>query len=93
MWLFWHLARSRNPHLHIVNCGFSNFGNLQNSLHYTIFMGGVALLASALKFKIQNSRFKIQNLRKVLSDVRQDFCIIAKIFYSIINSSVVSFGT
>ena len=74
MWLFWHLARSRNPHLHIVNCGFSNFGNLQNSLHYTIFMGGVALLKS-----LPNKTEELES-----SSV---------LFYFIINSSVVSFGT
>ena len=58
MWLFWRLARPRNPHLQKVNCGFSVFGNPQNSLPYTIFKGAcVALLASANE--IQNSEFKI----------------------------------
>lgn len=38
MWLFWRLARPRIPHLRQVNCGFSDLGNPQNSLHYTIFM-------------------------------------------------------
>ena len=36
MRLFWRLARPQNPHLRRVNCGFSDFGNSQNSSPYTI---------------------------------------------------------
>ena len=61
MRLFRRLARSRNPHLPLVNCGFLNIDKPQNSSPYTVFKKwGMALLASAL---LQNCSFTLSKLR------------------------------
>jgi len=68
MRLFWRLTRLQNPHIRRVCCGFSDFGNPQNSSPYTIYFGssrGIIKLPktaiSASAKGIQNSKFKIQN--------------------------------
>ncbi len=60
MRLFWRLARPQNPHLRRVNCGFSDFGNSQNSSPYTILWArGFEASEALLGLKIEKLLFNV----------------------------------